>query len=97
MTPTALHDGVVPQLPLRALIPRGSDLFLAAGRCVSSDRLANSALRVQATAMAGGQAAAAAACASLEDGVSVRKVNLKLVREILRRHGAIVPENTSEE
>lgn len=93
VTPLALQEGVVPQLPLGALIPRGSDLFLAAGRCVSSDRLANSALRVQATVMAGGQAAAAAACASLEEGVSVRRVNLKRVREILRNHGAIVPEN----
>src|SRR5690606_13053190 len=59
--PTPLQPGVVPSVPLRALIPKGSRHLLVAGRSISSDRLANSALRVQATCMAMGQAAGLAA------------------------------------
>ena len=44
-----LNEGVVPSVPRGALLPAGSQNFLVAGRCISSDRLANSALRVQAT------------------------------------------------
>jgi len=46
--PQQLQPVVVPTVPLRSLIPRGSLNLLVAGRCVSSDRQANSALRVQA-------------------------------------------------
>ena len=42
--PKHLKEGVVPTVPLRTLIPKGSQNLLVAGRCVSSDRLANSAL-----------------------------------------------------
>jgi hypothetical protein len=47
-----LSENVVPTVPRGALLPEGSRNFLVAGRCLSSDRLANSALRVQATCMA---------------------------------------------
>ena len=40
--------------------------ILVAGRCVSSDRLANSGLRVQASCMAMGQAAGAAAALAVQ-------------------------------
>ena len=63
-----LKPGVVASVPLRALIPRQSKNFLVAGRCVSSDRLANSALRVQASCMGMGQAAAAAAVLASSTG-----------------------------
>jgi len=56
-----LPRGVVPTVPLSALVPRGSQRLLVAGRCLSSDRMANSALRVQPSCMAMGQAAGAAA------------------------------------
>ena len=35
----------MPTIPLSALIPKGSRNLIVAGRCVSSDRLANSGLR----------------------------------------------------
>src|SRR5690606_38203913 len=44
--PKHLEEGRVPSVPLRALIPKGSRNLIVAGRCVGSDRLANSALRV---------------------------------------------------
>ena len=87
-----LQEGKIPQVPLRALIPQNSDFLLAAGRCISGDRKANSALRVQATAMATAQAAAAAAAVSLSGNLSLRQLPLEKVRKVLKQHGAILPE-----
>ena len=86
-----LEEGTVPQVPLRALVPSGSKLILAAGRSISSDRLANSALRVQATSMATAQAAGAAAAASIQCGKTVLRTPLEKIRMILQEHGAILP------
>ena len=81
----------MPGVPRGALVPAGSRRMLAAGRCVSSDRLANSALRVQASCMAMGQAAGALAAQSVVDSALPRNVDLASVRALLRKHGAIVP------
>ena len=89
--PHELNQGLVPQVPLRALIPEKSEFILAAGRCISSDREANSALRVQATCMATAQAAAAAACISIRQNVPVSQASLENVRGLLKQNGAILP------
>lgn len=89
--PMRLADGAVPQVPLRALIPQGSNFMLVAGRCISSERKANSALRVQATCMATAQAAGAAAVISLQDSVAVGKVDIAKVRTLLQSYNAILP------
>jgi hypothetical protein len=83
---------VVPTVPRGALLPEGSRNFLVAGRCLSSDRLANSALRVQATCMATGQAAGAMAALSAAKGADPEQLSLADVHALLREHGAIVPE-----
>jgi len=62
-----------------------------AGRCLSSDRMANSALRVQATCMATGQAAGAAAALAAKKGVTPREVPIEEIKALLRDNGAIVP------
>jgi ribulose 1,5-bisphosphate synthetase/thiazole synthase len=92
-----LAEGVAPTVPLSALTPRGSKNLLAAGRCISSDRLANSALRVQATCMATGQVAGAAAALAAKTGIDVRDLPLEEIRDLLRRYDAIVPEKTSSQ
>jgi len=89
--PAHLRDGVVPTVPLRALIPKGSTNLLVAGRCLSSDREANSALRVQATCMATGQAAGAAAALAAKQGVTPGKVPIGELKALLVANGAIVP------
>jgi len=86
-----LPEGVVPTIPLSALIPRGSQRLLVAGRCVSSDRLANSALRVQPSCMAMGQAAGAAAALAVRMGCPSRDVPLDALRALLEEYAAIVP------
>lgn len=100
--PIDLHDanGVVPKhleqdmvatVPLRSLIPKGSRNLIVAGRCLGSDRLANSALRVQASCMGMGQAAAAAAVLAHTQRTTPDKVNIADIHQLLTEHGAIVP------
>jgi FAD dependent oxidoreductase/FAD binding domain len=89
--PKPLAQGIVPTVPLSALIPKGSTNIIVAGRCVSSDRLANSGLRVQASCMAMGQAAGAAAALAVTGNTTPLKVPLTELRTLLAKHGAIVP------
>jgi hypothetical protein len=91
VVPKPLAPGVVPTVPLGALVPKGSRNLLAAGRCVSSDRAANSALRVQASCMAMGQAAGAAAALAAQRNLSPREVPLADLKDLLRQHGALTP------
>jgi len=91
VAPQPLRAGTVPTVPLSALIPQGSRNLLVAGRAVSSDRLANSALRVQASCMAMGQAVGAAAALAARAGSTPSRVPLDQLRETLQAHAAIVP------
>lgn len=86
-----LKKGVVPTVPRGALLPRDSRNLMVAGRCISSDRLANSALRIQATCMATGQAAGAMGALAGKADREVRSLSIEAIRELLREHGAIVP------
>jgi hypothetical protein len=86
-----IPQDVVPTMPYRSLIPKGSDELLVAGRCAAGDRMANSAFRVQASCMATGQAAGLAATIAADQGISVRNVPITLLREQLQHYGAIVP------
>ena len=90
--PQHLKEGTVPTIPLGALVPKGSRNLLVAGRCISSDRLANSALRVQASCMAMGQAAGAACALAVQLALTPAAVPLDQLRRVLAEHGAIVPD-----
>ncbi len=92
--PKPLKPGIVPTIPLRALIPKGSRNIIVAGRCVSSDRLANSGLRVQAPCMAMGQAAGATAALAAKQGTTPLDVPLAEIHQLLAQHGAIIPSHT---
>jgi hypothetical protein len=89
--PEPLKPGIVPTIPLGALIPEQSRNLMVAGRCLSSDRLANSALRVQAPCMAMGQAAGVSATLAARQSTTPAKVSLAEIRATLVEHGAIVP------
>jgi len=90
--PKPLKPGTVPTIPLRALVPKGSRNIIVAGRCVSSDRLANSGLRVQASCMGMGQAAGVAAALAAQQGTTPLEVPLPQIHALLRKHGQIVPD-----
>jgi len=88
--PVGLPAGTVPTVPLSALVPKGSSNLLVAGRCVSSDRLANSGLRVQASCMAMGQAAGVAAALAVKDNTTPLNVPLAEIKKELVAHNAIL-------
>jgi glycine/D-amino acid oxidase-like deaminating enzyme len=85
------ENGAVGAIQLGAMIPKGVSRMLVAGRAVSSDHGANSALRVQASCMGMGQVAGVAAALSAKKDVDVRSLELPALREALRSIGAIVP------
>ncbi|WP_165792997.1 FAD-dependent oxidoreductase [Sphingobacterium haloxyli] len=89
--PKHLEEGRVASVPLRALIPKDSRNLIVAGRCIGSDRLANSALRVQASCMGMGQAAAVAAVLAHTQGKTPAEVSMSDIKKLLMEHGAIVP------
>lgn len=95
VSPDHLQEGKVATIPLRALVPRSSRNFLVAGRCVSSDRLANSALRVQCSCMGMGQAAGAAAALACEQKTTPTSVALEEIRQLISSHGGIVPDQNT--
>ncbi len=82
-----LKEEVIPEIPFGALRPKLSERIFVAGRCISSDRDANSALRVQATAMATGQAAGCGAYLKSAKNT----VDIEELKTTLRKLGAIVP------
>jgi hypothetical protein len=92
IVPKHLKEGVVPTIPRGALIPKSSRNLMVAGRCLSSDRLANSALRVQASCMAMGQAVGVNAALAARAGSSPGQVDVAAIRRELKNHGAIVPK-----
>ena len=90
--PKPLAHGKVPTIPRGALIPKGSRNLIVAGRCLSSDRLANSAARVQASCMGMGQAAAVTAALAAKLKTTPAEVPLAKIHEELKKHGAVVPQ-----
>jgi hypothetical protein len=86
-----LQPGIVPSVPRGALLPLGVENLIVAGRCLSSDRLANSALRVQATCMGTGQGAGALAALACRMGTAPSAVPAADLRALLEQNGAIVP------
>jgi len=86
-----LKEGVVPKIPYGALIPKGAKRLLCAGRCISSDRYANGAVRVQAPCMATGQVAGCAAALCALENTEVKDADYEKLTRMLKNIGAIVP------
>ena len=85
-------ENVVSKIPYTALIPKNSKRVLCAGRCISSDTYANSAIRVEAVCMAMGQAAGCAAAIAAKNDLCVKEVPYEQLCNSLKAIGAIVPE-----
>ena len=92
---TYLKEGVSPTIPLSVLTPKGAKNMLVAGRCASADRLANSAMRVQASCMAMGQVAGCVSALAAKANVANSALNLDEVRRMLVLNKAIVPPKLS--
>jgi hypothetical protein len=72
------------EIPYRCLLPLEIEQLLVAGRCISADHVAHARSRNMPACMATGQAAGVAAAIAIEEGVSVRKVNVAKVQDALR-------------
>jgi ribulose 1,5-bisphosphate synthetase/thiazole synthase len=83
--------GEVPKIPYGALVVKGFNNLLVAGRCICSDRLANSALRVKSSCMAIGQVAGSAAAISVKYGCGVDNVSIDDIKKLCADLGAINP------
>jgi hypothetical protein len=83
-------------IPYRSLVPLKIDNLLIAGRCISSDRPAQSALRIGGTCMSTGEAAGTAAAISIQEKVKPREMDGKLIQQALEKRGVVIrPEKSS--
>ncbi len=77
-------------IPYRCLIPQGVNDLLMAGRFVSCTHEAQASARVMGPAVVMGQAIGTAAALSLEEGVSPRELEVKLLQAALKKGGAFL-------
>ena len=86
------EENVVSKVPYRALIPKGAKRIFCAGRCISSDTYANSAIRVEAVCMATGQAAGVAASICAKDNINALDVDYSTLCKKMEEQGCIIPK-----
>ena len=96
-TETGRYENHPPfDIPYRSLVPLKIDNLLIAGRCISSDRYAQSALRIGGTCMSTGEAAGTAAAISIKENKNLREMDGKLVHQALEKRGVnIRPEKNT--
>ncbi len=70
-----LEEGEYYSIRYGCLVTKDMDNLLVAGRCISSDYIAQASLRIQQTCMSTGQAAGTAAAISLQDNVTPRELD----------------------
>ena len=80
------------QVPYRSLQAKVNDNLLVAGRCISADHMAHSAIRGTVCCVATGQAAGTAAALSVKQGVKPRDLDPELLRNSLINQGVILSE-----
>jgi len=84
-----LDEGRLPGygIPYRALVPKGVDGLLLAGKCISGSHLAMSAYRVQPIVASIGQAAGVAAAWCVREKWQPRQADPAAIRPVLRGQG----------
>jgi hypothetical protein len=86
--PDAVARGRDYTTPYRAIVPKGVDNLLVAGRHYSATSSAQKMSREIPPCMAMGEAAGVAAAMALDAGVTVRQVDVKRLQAKLREQGA---------
>jgi hypothetical protein len=84
-------DNPCMNIPYRSLVPRKVENLLVAGRCLSSDLVANDLLAPIQFCMAMGQAAGTAAALSIKAGIAPRKVDHVTLQNHLMKQGVPLP------
>ncbi|MBO8444257.1 MAG: FAD-dependent oxidoreductase [Bacteroidetes bacterium] len=70
-------------LPYRALLPKGIEGLLVAGRCISGTHRAHASYRVMSICMAMGEAAGIAAALSAKAGCTPRQLDVAQLQEVM--------------
>lgn len=78
-------------IPYRALVVKGLDNLLVAGRCLSADRYMQSSVRVMPGCYITGQAAGAAAAIASETECAARDIDVARLQKQLKSMGAYLP------
>ena len=76
-------------IPYRTLLPLEIDNLLVAGRCISGDEVASSSLRFGPVCMGTGQVAGFAAVMSIQNNVTPRSLDVKMLQDKLKSSGAL--------
>ena len=87
-----IKDGGWYGIPYRALIPKGVDNLLVAGRMITSDKTAHMSTRNSASCMLQGQAVGTAAALSVQLGVTPRNLDTDILRDRLRQDGVCLDD-----
>ena len=80
---------LLPKIPFRALIPKGSARITVAGRIVSANRIALAGIRAQCICMAMGQAMGAAAALAVQHKTPSRTISSQDIVALTVEHGAV--------
>jgi len=75
-------------LPYRALLPKGVDNLLVAGRSIGGDKTSHAAVRNMMCCAVGGQGAGVAAAISIKTGQALDQLDTAAVQAELKRQGA---------
>lgn len=78
-------------VPYRALLPKGIDNLICAGRCISAERPVLGAIRVMPPCFAMGQAAGTAAALCIEKHVGPKQLDAGLLIATLKNDAAYLP------
>ena len=84
-------DDTCSYIPYRALVPVKMEGLLVAGRSFSSDKIANDSMNLIPHCCAMGEAAGTAAALAVKQGISLRKLDYKLLQKTLLKNGAALP------
>jgi hypothetical protein len=79
------------EIPYRSLIPKNVDNLLVAGRCLSSDHVAESGVRAISLCMMTGQGAGVGAALAIKESCAPQKVSISNLQHILRAQGLKLP------
>ena len=77
-------------IPYRALLPKGLENVIVAGRTLSADRAMHGSFRVMPCCFATGQAAGTAAAICSAEGKKLRDISIVRLQEVLRKQGAYI-------
>ena len=86
----AFKEGEYYKIPYRSLLPKEYDNLLVAGRCLSADHEAHSAVRIMPICACMGEAAGVAVSIAKKTNTNTHTVNVNKVRNKLRELGAAV-------